>query len=574
MRQAATWLHDHYALPLIVIYRYDAATHELAYPITVGNSVTGLDERMRLSSSVYGSVASSRNAAFIESIPREMYFGATAEGMQVAYVIPLVHNGELLGVLCAQSDQADRLASSQRALLDEAAALIATKTAAAVRLANSEQAITRFDRFQLTAQRLTTRLESTYLLQEIVETAREMLDTQMSVLLNVVPDSDELQPVAWAGISDENAALLRSRLKGDLKGLVAWARKPARTADLHTDQRTASAAQAVAAGMESELAVPVLYSDKLYGVLAVETNVHRFFTDEEIRLLVSLAAHAGIALRNAQLYELSQDTNRKLEATVADLVISRQQAENARLLAVEANKFKTEFVNNMSHELRTPLNAVINFTRIVSEGHAGTVNDQQVQYLGFVHDSGQHLLGLINDILDLAKIELGKMELRREPAELEPILKGVMSTAVGLTRNRGLWLKQEIAPDLPTLNIDSIRIRQVLLNVLSNAAKFTQQGGITLRAEHHDNQVIVSVQDTGIGIAPENWPKVFEEFKQIENNVQTAEKGTGLGMPISRRFVQLHGGDMWLESTLGVGTTVFFSLPIDESIPELETFAL
>src|SRR5262249_845382 len=154
---------------------------------------------------------------------------------------------------------------------------------------------------------------------------------------------------AWSGISDETAALLRSRFKGDLKGLVAWARRPARTADLRRDQRTALATQAVVAGMLSELAVPVLHFDRLYGVLAVESNMHRYFTDEETNLLIALASQAGIALRNAQLFESLQHTNRQLEKTVADLVITQQQAENARLAAVEANKLKTAFINNMSH---------------------------------------------------------------------------------------------------------------------------------------------------------------------------------------------------------------------------------
>lgn len=231
-------------------------------------------------------------------------------------------------------------------------------------------------------------------------------------------------------------------------------------------------------------------------------------------------------------------------------------------MAVQANRFKTEFINNMSHELRTPLNAVINFTRLVMEGFAGTVSEQQVNYLTFVHDSGQHLLGLINDILDLAKIEAGKLDLQKELTDLEPILKGVMSTAVGLTRSKGLELKIQIAPDLPLVEIDARRIRQVLLNIISNAAKFTLQGAITLRAEPYHEKVVIAVQDTGVGMRPEDLSKVFEEFQQVDNPFQEAVSGTGLGMPISRRFIQLHGGDMWIESQLGKGTTVYFNLPI------------
>lgn len=148
------------------------------------------------------------------------------------------------------------------------------------------------------------------------------------------------------------------------------------------------------------------------------------------------AAHAGIALRNARLFEQLEQRNAELQKANAALEISRQQAENARAAAVQANRLKTEFINNMSHELRTPLNAIINFTRLVMDGHAGAVTEQQRNYLGFVHEGGQHLLGLINDILDLAKIEAGKMELRREPTPLEPLLRGVMSTLIGLTKDK------------------------------------------------------------------------------------------------------------------------------------------
>ncbi|HLY25480.1 MAG TPA: GAF domain-containing sensor histidine kinase, partial [Aggregatilineales bacterium] len=459
-------------------------------------------------------------------------------------------------------NKTDVFPQAERDSLDRLASFVSGLVATSVRLSNYEQAIKRFDRFQMLAQSLTDILDSKELLQEIVETAREMLDAQMSVLLDIDPDTGDLHPIAWSGITDEVASLMHSRYKEDLKGLVGWARRPARTADLRTDQRTALATHAVVAGMLSELAVPVLYSDKLFGVLAVETNVHRHFTDEETNLLSALAATAGIALRNAQLFESTQETNRALEKTVADLVISQQQAENARLAAVEANKLKTEFVNNMSHELRTPLNAVINFTRIVLDGHAGPVTDQQKEFLDHVHDSGQHLLGLINDILDLAKIEAGKMQLRREMTPIEPILRGVMSTAVGLTRDKGLVLKAEIAPELPPLDIDGVRIRQVLLNLLSNAAKFTPRGGITMRASVQDHGVLITVEDTGIGIKTEDIPKVFEEFRQIDGSLHRIETGTGLGMPISRRFVELHGGKMWIESEPGKGTTISFTLPI------------
>jgi len=250
--------------------------------------------------------------------------------------------------------------------------------------------------------------------------------------------------------------------------------------------------------------------------------------------------------------------NEQLQATNISL-------EQARQVADEANHLKTQFVANMSHELRSPLNAIINFTRIVSEGYAGEVVEEQRTYLEYVRLSGEHLLGLINDILDLAKVEAGKLEIHPEVLDLHVVFKGVMSTAVGLTRDKGLVLGQDVAEDLPMVWADPKRVRQVLLNLLSNAAKFTDEGSITLHAHRHNaSEVCISVQDTGIGIAQDDFDKVFAEYQQVEN-AHHAE-GTGLGIPLSKRLIEMQGGRMWLESELGIGTQFFLTLPVADVV--------
>lgn len=248
----------------------------------------------------------------------------------------------------------------------------------------------------------------------------------------------------------------------------------------------------------------------------------------------------------------------------AQLQATNSSLEQARQAADEANHLKTQFVANMSHELRSPLNAIINFTRIVSEGYAGEVVEEQRTYLEYVRLSGEHLLGLINDILDLAKVEAGKLEIHPEALDLHGVFKGVMSTAVGLTRDKGLALEQDIAEDLPLVLADPKRVRQALLNLLSNAAKFTDQGCITLHAHRHDaSEVCIAVQDTGVGIAREDFDKVFAEYQQVGNAHHV--EGTGLGIPLSKRLIEMQGGRMWLESELGVGTQFFLTLPIADA---------
>jgi signal transduction histidine kinase/CheY-like chemotaxis protein len=243
-------------------------------------------------------------------------------------------------------------------------------------------------------------------------------------------------------------------------------------------------------------------------------------------------------------------------------------AEDARVAAEQANQLKSQFLANMSHELRTPLNSIINFTRILITGMRGPVNEQQVDYLNRVRSSGEHLLGLINDILDLSKIEAGRMELYTEPLHINEIVEGIMATAAGLTKGKPIELCQMIAADLSVVEADRTRLRQILLNLISNAAKFTDAGTITIRASQAEDHIVLSVADTGIGIAPEHLATVFEEFRQIDGDTNRRYEGTGLGLAICRRLVELHGGRIWVESIPKAGTTFSFSLPTLAAPPQ------
>lgn len=285
--------------------------------------------------------------------------------------------------------------------------------------------------------------------------------------------------------------------------------------------------------------------------------------------IFSRALHASIA-SNAALQVLNQELEQRVAERTTDLaaanhalVAANALAERARAAAEEANSYKTRFLTNMSHELRTPLNAIINFAHFLGDPEYGPIADQQRMFQSRILYNGEHLLGLINDLLDLSKIEAGKMDLVSEAVELAPLFHGVMSTAIGLTKEKGLALDLDMSEGLPPVWIDKTRVRQVLLNLLSNAAKFTEQGTITLRASASDNGFVrISVQDSGIGIAAEHQQRVFEEFQQVQGDLNRTHQGTGLGLPISKRLIELHGGQIWLESVLGTGSTFSFTIPI------------
>jgi CheY-like chemotaxis protein len=229
----------------------------------------------------------------------------------------------------------------------------------------------------------------------------------------------------------------------------------------------------------------------------------------------------------------------------------------------EVDRLKSQFLANMSHELRTPLNSIIGFSRVVLKGIDGPVTDRQREDLEAIHNSGQHLLGLINDILDVSKIEAGKMELDFEPVNLREVVKGVMSTAIALVKDKPIELQQSVPDDLPPITADERRVRQVLLNLLSNASKFTQAGFIRVEARVVGDEVVLSVADSGPGIPKEQQDSIFEPFTQVDGSSTRDHGGTGLGLTISHSFVQLHGGRMWLESGRGEGSTFYFALPIE-----------
>jgi len=269
---------------------------------------------------------------------------------------------------------------------------------------------------------------------------------------------------------------------------------------------------------------------------------------------------ADIAKSRRDLEKLNESLEIKVEERTGELIEARKAAEHA-------NELKSHFLASMSHELRTPLNAIINYTYFLANPAEGEDPEDQHMYLERVRLNADHLLGLINDILDLSKIEAGHIALVLEPVILPPLIQSVASTAQSLIKDKPVTLILDIDPELPVLSLDKTRIRQVLLNLLSNAAKFTERGTITLRAARVADAVKIDVIDTGVGIPVEAQERVFAEFQQVDHALNRTYAGTGLGLPISKRLVELHGGTLTLLSTPGVGSTFTVSLPMPLSVP-------
>lgn len=275
---------------------------------------------------------------------------------------------------------------------------------------------------------------------------------------------------------------------------------------------------------------------------------------------------AGDWSRRPDLPGETKDSQPEVSALQAELAAARQALAQTKKQLEDADKLKSEFIATISHELRTPLNSIIGFAKLLLNQKLGPLNEVQHTDLSVIYNSSQHLLSLVNDILDLSKIEAGKMRLDREWVSVEEIIVGVIASMYILIEGKPIELREEIEPNLPQIYVDRGRIRQVVLNVLSNAAKFTDAGSITMRVHRLNGDgrefVAFGIKDTGIGIAPEDMDKVFEAFRQVDSSVARRAEGTGLGMPISRRLVELHGGQLWVESQVGQGSSFYFTIPV------------
>jgi signal transduction histidine kinase/ActR/RegA family two-component response regulator len=329
-------------------------------------------------------------------------------------------------------------------------------------------------------------------------------------------------------------------LEDTLVGRAAQQRRPLSVTDLEQTALDPHTRILFDAGWRSLVAVPMLREGQVVGALVVRRKRTGDFSPEVLTLLETFAAQSALALINARLYRDLQEQSAALRS---------------------ASRHKSEFLASMSHELRTPLNAVLGFSEVLLERMFGEINERQEEYLRDIHDSGQHLLELLNEILDLSKVEAGKMELDSSTFDLHVLLEHTASMLRERAAAHGVALGVDVDPALGEVYADELRLKQVVLNLLTNAVKFTEAGGsVVVRALRHGSELHITVTDTGVGIPEADRERIFESFQQGGRGV-TREEGTGLGLTLSRQIVELLGGRLWLESEVGVGSTFGFSLP-------------
>ena len=410
-------------------------------------------------------------------------------------------------------------------------------------------------------QEITAQVAFEPILQLIVERARELLHAEMSLLALRQEGSDTFERKAYSGTVPEALAGVRGFRPGEgLGGRVAATGMPIVVGDYVEEYPDSPFLEIVKeADVRSGVAVPLKARDVVIGVLYVRSRAPHQFGAEDQQLLSALADQAALAIEQARLYESTKRHAEELEQRVEE----RTQALQAANLQLEAaSRHKSQFLANMSHELRTPLNAILGYAELILDEIYGEVPETIRDVLERVDKSGRHLLGLINDVLDLSKIEAGELILSLNDYSMKEVAQTVFTAVESLAAEKKLTLKVAVAPDLSPGIGDERRIVQVLLNLVGNAIKFTEVGEVRIQAQASDGAFLVSVSDTGSGIALGDQQKIFEEFQQIDDSITKTKSGTGLGLAIAKRIIEMHGGRIWVESTPGQGSTFWFTVPV------------
>jgi PAS domain S-box-containing protein len=469
--------------------------------------------------------------------------------------LPLLAKNRILGALDVQSNRPGAFSIEDEAVLSNLADQVAV-------------AIDNARLFELSMQRV----EEMRFLFDVTRaaTSTDELELAVEAITALIREHLDAAAVTLLLLDDTNTRLLRystiepgvAMFAPDTVELDHPLFKPiimSRRHEIIDDAQNIDAWRQMLPDVNSILLMPLVSRDEFVGILATSKKERHAFSDDMVQLVQTLSSSLSAIIQNARL-------------------LRQIQAANTRLR--EVDKLKSQFLANMSHELRTPLNSIIGFSRVILKGIDGPLTSMQEQDLSTIHESGKHLLNLVNDILDQAKIEAGKMELSYTYFSTADLIKSVMSTAVGLVKDKPVRLHQEVEADLPLAWGDEFRSRQVLLNLVSNASKFTMQGSVTVSAFHIDDNgtpmIQISVTDTGIGIAEDKLDSIFEAFQQVENTTARQYEGTGLGLPIAKSLIEMQGGRIWVASEPGVGSTFSFTLPMapvvkaDEEAAEAE----
>jgi|GEM_PF-1855343 len=477
-----------------------------------------------------------------------------ADGYARAFGSPVVLEGKVFGVLHLQTrDDQRRLTRWE----EEALEVLAQQLAVALRnvrlFEESEKRARRLELLNQSIDQMNQKLFEPELLDVVATALTGNLGFAAAQVWLLEPSDGAL----WRRASHHtttNPPPVPGRVERGMSeiGQVAELRVPIVTNDPANHRQVGLNPWMSEEGVQAFAGFPLVVGDQLLGVLAV---YHRRPLDRNtIELLTLFAQHAATAIQEAHLFHLATEQTARLTALNAELQ--------------RANQHKAEFLANMSHELRTPLNSILGFSQLLLEGDGGVLTRDQRQDVDIIAQNGQHLLALINDLLDISKLEAGKAQLNRGEVEVEPLISECVESVSSLAKTKKLDLSAAVSEEVGRVFADGPKLKQVLLNLLGNAIKFTESGNVRVTAERQGAELRISVRDTGIGVPAEDVDRIFESFQQGKSGISGKYQGTGLGLAICRQLVEMHGGRIWVKSTPGQGSTFTFTIP-QRAVPEV-----
>jgi signal transduction histidine kinase len=394
------------------------------------------------------------------------------------------------------------------------------------------------------SQAVNSTIDLQTVLSTIIAKAVQLSNTDAGTIYVFDEASKEFRLRATYGMDDALIAAVKGQvihLGETMVSQATLARKPMQIADAAHESSSLVLDVILRAGFRALLAVPLLGADRIVGALVVRRKDPGEFPPGIVDLLQTFGAQSVLAIQNARLFHEIEEKGRELEV---------------------ASRHKSQFLANMSHELRTPLNAILGYTELMLDGLYGETPDKMREVLDRIQRNGRHLLGLINDVLDLSKIEAGQLTLTLAEYSLNDVVNSVFSAVEPLAKEKHIGLKVAVPPNLPAGHGDERRLTQVLLNLVGNAIKFTDEGEVEIKVAAADGSFDVAVRDTGPGVSEADQAKIFEEFQQADSSITRKKGGTGLGLSISRRIIEMHGGRLWIESEIGQGSTFSFTIPV------------
>ncbi|MBN1965129.1 MAG: GAF domain-containing protein, partial [Anaerolineae bacterium] len=462
------------------------------------------------------------------------------QNIRTMMIAPLQVQGQLLGAFGLYMREVREYTPAELTLMQTITAQVSLAYQNAQLFAQTEQRAEEM-RFLFQVTRAATASDEIAVsMGSAVDLIADTINNDAVAVYLTTPEGDYLERVAARLRTAELEAPDRFPVTGDLLQSVINSRAPSIIDDLQAVAQPGL----IAPDLRSTILVPLFSGDDLLGVVTLFKREAGVYGEGEVNLMQTLSGSLSAVVQNIRLLEEVRAANERLR---------------------EVDKLKSQFLANMSHELRTPLNSIIGFSRVILKGIDGPLTDMQSQDLETIHSNGQHLLRLINDILDQSKIEAGKMELSVTWFDIEGVIEVARSMSIGLLKDKPVRLNIELEPNLPKVWGDEIRTRQVLINLLSNAAKFTHEGSITVtayRAVYEDGEYVqISVSDTGIGIPADKFGVLFAAFEQVDGTLTRTTGGTGLGLPISKSLIEMQGGELWVESTVNVGSTFSVTIP-------------